>query len=117
MPTPQREPLRRLSRAEQAALQRIVKSSSERVDQVRRATALLAVARGEAFIHAARQAGLRSGTTVADLVARFNRQGLAAVRIASGRGRKTTYSPEAPGRHVPPPQGPPKPRAGGAATW
>ncbi len=31
-----------------------------------------------------RQAGLRSGTTVADLVARFNRQRLAAVRIAPG---------------------------------
>src|ERR687886_182440 len=36
MPTPQREPLRALSPAEQGALQRIAKSSSERVDQVRR---------------------------------------------------------------------------------
>jgi hypothetical protein len=45
MPTPQREPLRRLSRTERAALQRIARSTSERVDQVRRATALLAVAR------------------------------------------------------------------------
>src|SRR2546428_13418926 len=78
MPTPQREPLRPMSHAEQTALQRIVKSSSERLDQVRRATALLAVARGEAFIQAARAAGLRSGATVADLVARFNRHGLAA---------------------------------------
>src|SRR5439155_18454226 len=91
MPTPQREPLRRLSRTERAALQRIAKSTSERVDQVRRATALLAVARTGVFIHAAREAGLRSGTTVADLVARFNRVGLAAVRIAPGRGRKATY--------------------------
>ena len=64
MPTPQREPLRRLSRAEQAALQRIASSSSERVDQVRRATALLAVARTGVFSHAAREAGLRSGTTM-----------------------------------------------------
>ena len=68
MPTPQREPLRRLSRAEQAALQRIAHSSSERVDRVRRATALLAVARISVFIHAAHEAGLRSGTTVADLI-------------------------------------------------
>ena len=45
MPTPRREPLRRMSRAERAALQRIVTSSTERIDQVRRATALLSVAR------------------------------------------------------------------------
>jgi hypothetical protein len=91
MPTPQRKPLRRLSRAERAALQRIVHSRSERVDRVRRATALLAVARTGVFIQAAREAGLHSGTTVADLVARFNRVGLAAVSIAPGRGRKATY--------------------------
>ena len=49
----------------------------------RRKPALLAVARTGVFIQAAREAGLQSGTTVADLVARFNRHGLAAVRIAS----------------------------------
>src|SRR5258707_7251054 len=91
MPTPQREPLRRLTRAERAALQRIAKSTSERVDVVRRASALLAVARTGVFIHAAHEAGLHSGTTVADLVARFNRRGLAALRIATGRGRRATY--------------------------
>jgi len=93
MPTPQREPLRRLT--ERAALQGIAKSTSQRVDQVRRATALLAVARTGVFVHAAREAGLRSGTTVADLVTRFNRDGLAAVRIASGRGRRPTYTARA----------------------
>src|SRR5260370_13857924 len=88
MPTPQREPLRRMTRAERAALRRIVSGSSERVDQVRRATALLAVAEGNAFIHAARQAGLHSGTTGADLVGRFNPHGPPALRIAPGPGRK-----------------------------
>jgi hypothetical protein len=53
-------------------LQRIVNSTSERIDHVRRAAALLAVARTGVFIQAAREAGLHSGTTVADLVARFN---------------------------------------------
>src|SRR5437879_2431907 len=89
MPTPQREPLRRLSRTERAALQRIARSTSERVDQVRRATALLAVGRTGVFLHAAHEAGLGSGMTVADLVTRFNRQGLSAVRIASGRRPQT----------------------------
>src|SRR5215831_996409 len=92
MPTRQREPLRRLSRGERTALQRLANSPSERIDHVRRAIALLAVARSGVFIHAAHEAGLRSGTTVADLVRRFNRHGLAAVRIASGRGRRPGYS-------------------------
>ncbi len=117
MPTPQREPLRRLSRAERAALQRITRSSSERVDQVRRASALLAVARTGVFIHAAREAGLRSGTTVADLVARFNRHGLAAVRIANGRGRRPTYPVSARAQIVATAQREPNRRRDGAATW
>ena len=49
MPTPQREPLRAITAAEQAALERIVSAGSERVDQVRRAAAVLAVAQGQAI--------------------------------------------------------------------
>jgi transposase len=117
MPTPQREVLRRLSRAERAALQRMAKSTSERVDEVRRATALLAVARTGVFIHAAREAGLHSGTTVADLVARFNRHGLAAVRIAQGRGRRPMYAASARAQIVATAQRQPDRRADGTATW
>jgi transposase len=117
MPTLQREPLRRLSRAERAALLRMAKSSRERVDQVRRATALLAVARTGVFIHAAREAGLHSGTTVADLVARFNRHGLAALRIARGRGRRPTYSASERAHIVATAQRQPDRRTDGTATW
>jgi transposase len=117
MPTPQREPLRRLSRAERAVLQRITTSGSERVDQVRRATALLAVARTGVFIHAAHEAGLHSGTTVADLVARFNRHGLAALRIATGRGRRATYSASERARMVATAQRQPNRRTDGTAIW
>jgi transposase len=117
MPTAQREPLRRLRSTERAALQRMAKSRSERADYVRRATALLAVARTGVFIHAAREAGLRSGTTVADLVARFNRVGLAAVRIASGRGRKATYLLSARAQIVSTAQREPDRRLDGTATW
>jgi transposase len=117
MPTPQREPLRRLTRAERSALQRIANSTSERIDQVRRATALLAVARTGVFIHAARAAGLHSGTTVADLVARFNRHGLAAVHIASGRGRRPTYTVSARAQVVATAQRQPDRRTDGTATW
>ena len=115
MPTPQREPLRPITVAERDALQRIVSTSSERVDQVRRATAVLAVAHGRPFIQAAGLAGLRSGTTVADLVARFNRHGLAALEIAIGRGRKPTYTPRARARIVATAQRSPKRRTDGTA--
>jgi len=109
--------LRRLSRAERATLQRIAQSTSERVDQVRRATALLAVARTGVFIDAAHEAGLRSGTTVADLVARFNLHRLAAVHIARGRGRRSTYPASARAQIVATAQRPPDRRADGTATW
>jgi len=117
MLTPQREPLRRLSRSERAALQLIVSSTSERVDHVRRAAAVLAVARTGVFIQAAREAGLHSGTTVADLVARFNRHGLAAVRTARGRGRRPTYAAAARAQMVANTQRSPDRRADGTATW
>jgi hypothetical protein len=90
MATPQKEPLRRLSAPEQATLERIVKASSERVDRVRRATALLAVASGASFTQAGQQAGFRSHTGVAKLVMRFNQRGLAALNVAPGRGRRPT---------------------------
>src|SRR5690242_7656354 len=87
MAAPQREGLRALTSAEAAALARVAKASSERVDRARRAVALLAVARGASFAEAARRAGLRSGSAVAGLVARFNRRGLAALGVSGGRGR------------------------------
>ena len=117
MPTPQREPLRKLSRSELATLERIVSRSNERVDVVRRANALLAVAGTGVFIHAAHEAGLQSGTTVADLVARFNRHGLAALRIATGRGRRATYSASERARIVATAQRQPNRRTDGTATW
>jgi transposase len=93
MATPQKEPLRVVTPEELTALERLARSSSERVDRVRRATAVLAVVQGQGFAAAARQAGCASSTTVAKLVARFNRRGLAAVSIAAGRGRQPTYAP------------------------
>ena len=117
MATPQKEPLRAISAAERAALERLVQASSERVDRVRRATALLAVAAGRPYAQAARQAGFRSGTAVAELVARFNRRGLAALAIAPGRGRKPTYDATARARIVATAQREPDRRADGTATW
>ena len=117
MATPQKEPLRAITPEEQTELERLTRSSSERVDRVQRATALLAVAQGQGFAPAARQAGFASGTTVAELVARFNRQGLAAVSIAAGRGRQPTYAPAARARIVATAQRAPERKLDGTATW
>jgi transposase len=117
MATPQKEPLRVLTAAEQAALAQITRASSERVDRVRRASALLAVARGAPFAQAAAQAGFRSGSAVAALVARFNRNGIAALTIAAGRGRTPTDDRQARQRIVVTAQAEPERRDDGTATW
>ncbi len=117
MAPPQKEPLRAVTAEERVALERVVHASSERVDRVRRATALLAVAQGQPFAHAARQAGFRSGTAVAELVGRFNRQGLAALTIAPGRGRKPTYDATARAQIVATAQREPDRQEDGTATW
>jgi transposase len=117
MGTPQKEHLRDLAETERAALRRIVQASSERVDRGRRARALLRVAAGASFSAAARDAGLRSGTTVAHLVARFNRHGLAALSIAAGRGRTPTYDGSARAQIVATAQTAPDRKKDGRATW
>ncbi len=117
MALPQKDPLRTLTAAEQAALEQIVRASSARVDRVRRAAALLAVAQGKPFVQAAAQAGFRSHSTVANLVARFNQQGMAALTIAAGRGRKPTYDSAARGMIVATAQRQPERRTDGTATW
>ena len=81
-------PLRNLMQEEEQALQRIVKASSERVDVVKRAKAILAVRGGKPYSAAAQEAGYQSGDSVSQLVERFNQHGLAGVFIAPGRGRK-----------------------------
>jgi len=117
MAPPQKVRLRALPPAEEGALTRLSKASSVRVDRVRRATALLAVAHRQSFAQAARRAGLRSGSAVAALVERFNRRGLAATAIAAGRGRRPTYDRAARARIVATAQRPPERKADGTATW
>src|SRR5215207_4349995 len=117
MATMQKERLRPLTEAERRELETLVKASSERVDRVQRATALLAVARGETFAAAARAAGYRSPPGVTYLVRRFNRVGLAALEIAAGRGRRPTYDAAARARIVTTAQRPPDRKVDGTATW
>jgi transposase len=110
-------PLRALTAEEEQALQRTAKASSERVDVVKRAWAVLAVRAGQAYTHAAREAGLKSGDSVSQLVERFNQQGLAALHIARGRGRKVQYSAAPRDRILAELQRVPDRRHDGTASW
>jgi transposase len=113
----QKAPLRALSQQEEQELHRLRNASSERVDVVRRANALVAVAGGQGFAQAAREAGLKSGYGVSKLVKRFNAHGLAALCIAAGRGRKMTYTSAQQARILAEVQRTPDRDADQTATW
>ncbi len=117
MAHPQKEPLRALSEQEERELQWLVKATSERLDVLRRAQALVAVASGKPFAQAAHEAGLKSGKGVGQLVKRFNTHGLAALSSAAGRGRKPTYTSEQQARILAEVQREPDRERDQTATW
>jgi transposase len=110
-------PLRAMTPDEERAVQRTAKASSERLDVVKRARALLAVRAGQTYTQAAREAGYRSGDSVSQLVERFNQQGLAALHIAGGRGRKVQYTAAQRDRILTELQRAPDRETDGTATW
>jgi transposase len=116
MGAPQKVVLRSLTEAEQNALQRIVKATSERVDVVRRAKALLAVSTGSTFTEAGKQAAM-SRQAATQLVERFNQRGLAVLLLAAGRGCKPTYTPADRERIVQEVQRPPDREKDQTGTW
>ena len=69
MGRPRKEELRELKEEEQQELKQVVKATSERIDAVKRAEALLAVAAGATLTAAGQQAGL-SREAVAQMVRR-----------------------------------------------
>lgn len=87
----QKVSLRQLTQHEREELSRKAQSSSERVDIVKKAKALLAVADGCTFTAAGKQAEM-SREGVSQLVQRFSQRGLGVLVIAPGRGRKPTYT-------------------------
>lgn len=88
----QKNPLRALTKDEQQELERIGRATRESVTRVVRAKALLAVAQGLSYTAAAQTCGRRSGDAVAQIVERFNREGLAALTPKHGGGAKVQYT-------------------------
>jgi transposase len=116
MGRPVKESLRLFSKPEEQELQRVVKATSERVDSVRRAKALLAVAVGKSRTGAGQEAGL-SREGVALVIKGFNQRGLDILSIAPGRGRKPTYTSEQQARILAELQREPDRKADQTATW
>jgi transposase len=86
-----KDPLRALTDGERANLAQLGRATSAPAALVTRARALLAVAEGCSYTEAARRVGRRSGDAVGELVARFNREGLAAVEPRHGGGPRVRY--------------------------
>ena len=95
----------------------VARAGSERADRASRAKALLAVAAGASYTAAARRAGRRSDDGVALLVARFNRDGLAALDSRHGGGPAVQYGPAARERILREFRRPPDRQRDGTATW
>ena len=117
MAHPQKAPLRPLTPHEYAQLERISRAQSEAAAEVAHAKALLAVAAGQRFTEAAVAAGRRSGDAVAQLVARFNQRGLAAVRPGHGGGAGRAYGVREQARILAEVRRTPDREADGTATW
>src|SRR6059058_5235528 len=81
-----KDPLRALTDGERASLEQVGHATSAPAGVVARARALLALAEGCSYTEAARRVGRRSGDAVGELVARFNREGVAAVEPRHGGG-------------------------------
>ena len=113
----QKEPLRPLTEQERHAMQRIVRSGSERMDVVARTKEVLAVASGVTYHDAAVGAGRRSPEAVAKLVARFNRDGLSALEPHGRGGPKPRYGAQARQRILTEAKRTPNPEQDGTASW
>jgi transposase len=111
------DPLRPLTAHEQEVLAAVSRSQAAPAAQVVRAQLLLRVAAGSGYQEAAHAVGRRSGDAVATLVARFNREGLAALAPRHGGGRRPVYDAQARTRILTEAQRTPTPEHDGTATW
>jgi hypothetical protein len=113
----QKRPLRALTDDERLWLKKIARSKREPSSHVARAKQLLAVAEGHSYTAAAKASGRKSGDAVAQLVARFNREGLQTVEPQWGGGPKPKYGVRERERILAEMRRSPDPEQDGTATW
>ena len=112
-----KDPLRPLTEGERQHLTRLTRSTAAPAVRVARAVMVLAVADGSDYQGAARAAGRNSGDAVSHLVARFNREGVAALDPRHGGGPNATYDTSARDRILREAARTPTPVSDGTATW
>src|SRR5215207_8759728 len=112
-----KDPLHPLTDDQRQELTRLSRCHTAPAVHVARAILLLAVADGTDYQQAARAAGRRSGDAVSHLVARFNREGLAALDPRHGGGHAPTYDTAARERILREVARTPTPKTDGTATW
>ena len=117
MSRPIGEPLRSLTAEEREALGAVTRCPSQPLRRHQRATALLAVAGGASLTAAARRVDWRVCDTVAALIRRFNRLGLAALDDRPRSGRRRRYTEEDEARILGEFRRPPDREGDGTATW
>jgi transposase len=88
----QNEPLRSLTDEEKEWLKKIANARNEPISHVIRAREILSVAEGKNYTQAAHLEGRTSGDPVADLVRRFNQEGLNAIQPEHGGGPALKYT-------------------------
>jgi transposase len=113
----QKEPLRAMTEEEAAWVRRIARATREPANHVIRAQQLVAVAAGQSYSQAARLTGRRSGDAVAQLVRRFNREGVQALERRGGGGAKPTYGVGEREQIVAQARRCPQPAQDGTGTW
>jgi transposase len=113
----QKQPLRQLSEEEHQWLRRIARSISEPSGHVVRAKQLLAVSTGASYTKAAQETGRKSNDAVAQLVARFNCEGLKAIEPKKGSGAPSTYRAVERERILREARRAPDPATDGTANW
>jgi transposase len=112
-----KDPLRSLTADERRELTHLSRSHTAPAVRAARATMLLAVAAGSDYQQAAHVAGRKSGDAVSHLVARFNREGLAALDPRHGGGHEPTYDGVARERILREVTRTPAPETDGTSTW
>lgn len=117
MAHPQKYPLRPPTKEERAELERVSRSGTDSASRVAHAKMLLAVAGGAAYTEAAKEAGRRSAQAVAQVVARFNREGIGALDRRYGGGPPTVYGQAEQERILREVRRQPDREVDGTATW
>ena len=112
-----KEALRELSEKERQYLERVSRSGSAPASHVARAKVILAVADGQKYQEAARTAGRKSRHAVAQLVGRYNQEGVRAIEPRHGGWPVVEYGEAEKERILREVRREPDREVDGTATW